>query len=59
MLNRRKAVTRLLCRPCGEALAKGGKYTKVLRTSLGADVKITCEGCGRRRYGYAYECEGR
>jgi len=59
VLKRTKAETRLLCRPCGEALKKSGKFAKVTRVSLGADVKITCEACGRRRYGYAFECEGR
>lgn len=42
----------LLCRPCAETL-KAKK--KLIRHSLGKDAKITCESCGRRRYGAKYE----
>lgn len=43
----------LLCRPCAEELKRQGR--KLLSRSLGRDTKITCEKCGRRRYGAAYE----
>lgn len=41
-----------LCRPCAEEMKKKG--FKLDRKSLGTDAKITCERCGRRRYGSEY-----
>lgn len=43
---------KILCRPCGEAQGK-----KAVRIPMGRDIKVTCECCGRRRYGYKYELE--
>lgn len=43
---------KLLCRPCAEELKKQG--LKLVSKPLGTDVKITCEKCGRRRYGKEY-----
>ena len=40
-----------LCRPCAEALKK----TKtVVFAAGGVNNKITCDFCGRRRYGATY-----
>lgn len=44
---------KLLCRPCAEELKKQGQ--KLVGHALGVDVKITCDRCGRRRYGKEYE----
>lgn len=41
-----------LCRPCAEELKRSGQ--KLAGKSLGANVKITCERCKRRRYGQEY-----
>lgn len=41
-----------LCRPCMEAKKKTHKLSRV---AGGKDNKITCAGCGRRRFGYTYE----
>lgn len=42
-----------LCRPCAEEPKRQGK--KLTGKALGVDAKITCDKCGRRRYGQAYE----
>lgn len=43
-----------LCVPCAEKMREG--YT--LRTvKIGVNQKVTCAGCGRRRYGAHYEVE--
>lgn len=44
-------ITQKLCRPCAEAI-KAKQGDKVSLMSLGVDIKITCEVCGRRRYGW-------
>lgn len=46
---------RLLCKPCAVALEGRGKTVK---PAGGRSEKITCEECGRRRYGIAYEVTG-
>ena len=54
VLRRKKAVGEMkLCRPCAEELKRQGK--KLTGKALGVDAKITCDKCGRRRYGQAYE----
>ena len=40
-----------LCTPCAESLRAGYKLTLVQHK---ANCKITCENCGRRRYGNTY-----
>ena len=43
-----------LCTPCAEKM----KHDYELRTvRAGANQKVTCAGCGRRRYGAHYEVE--
>lgn len=44
-----------LCRPCAEAIRRQG--VKLTCTSLGVNVKITCERCGYRKYGQKYSEE--
>lgn len=44
--------TLALCRPCAEAL---GREWSLRRLSGGRDNKVTCDRCGRRRYGVTYE----
>lgn len=48
---------KLLCKPCAERLKKlsDRKKKEIKQVSLGANVKITCECCGRRRFGYKYK----
>ena len=41
----------VLCVPCAEGLRAAGGSVKAL---TGKSMKITCEGCGRRRFGLAY-----
>lgn len=48
--------TVLLCRPCREMVA--GAYT-LTTVRAGADMKITCDCCHKRRYGAEYKVEGR
>lgn len=43
---------KLLCVPCANGLRAEGKSLKMLP---GKTVKITCECCGRRRFGIAYD----
>ena len=45
-----------LCRPCAAALEEGGKTVKPVG---GRSEKITCDRCGFRRYGIAYDVTGR
>jgi len=45
-----------LCKPCAMELASRGKVLKPLEFRA---EKITCEACGRRRYGVRYEVTGR
>lgn len=47
---------RNLCRPCAAELERRGK--PVLSAGEGSR-KITCDLCGRRRYGTAYDVDGR
>lgn len=42
-----------LCVPCAEKLKAAG-YT-VKEKARGANQKVECAGCGRRRFGAAYE----
>lgn len=41
-----------LCTPCAAGLRVAGNKLKKLP---GKSVKITCGGCGRRRFGVEYE----
>ena len=41
-----------LCKPCMEKMRGEGKKLTVLRA--GANQKVTCARCGRRRYGALY-----
>lgn len=41
-----------LCTPCAMALTE---KRSVKLISRGSDQKVTCEQCGRRRYGGTYE----
>lgn len=41
-----------LCRPCAELMREGYELKK---TKGGVNNKITCAGCGKRRYGSTYE----
>lgn len=43
---------KLLCVPCANGLRAEGKTVKMMP---GKTAKITCEGCGRRRFGVAYD----
>ena len=45
-------VKMLLCVPCANGLRAEGKSLKML---TGKSMKITCEACGRRRFGVAYD----
>lgn len=49
--------TRLLCLPCEAQLDKDlrGADLMLRKVAGGKDNKITCEKCGKRRYGAAYE----
>lgn len=47
---------KLLCKPCAAALEANGKTVKPIG---GRSEKITCDVCGRRRYGTAYDVTGR
>ena len=42
-----------LCVPCAEKLKGAGYTLRVCRH--GANQKVDCRGCGRRRYGSVYE----
>lgn len=42
----------VLCVPCAAGLRAEGKVVKAL---TGKSMKISCEGCGRRRFGLAYD----
>lgn len=42
----------MLCVPCAEGLKAVGGSVKML---IGKSMKVTCEGCGRRRFGMAYD----
>jgi len=42
-----------LCRPCAEGFGSIGK----IKALTGKAVKITCDACGRRRFGLRYEVE--
>ena len=42
----------LLCKPCALGMSADNKK---LKQESGRCEKITCEKCGRRRYGVAYE----
>ena len=43
-----------LCVPCAEKMREG----YVLRAvKIGVNQKVTCVGCGRRRYGAVYQVE--
>lgn len=42
----------MLCRPCADKLSVNATVRAVRR---GVDMKITCQMCGRRRYGAEYE----
>lgn len=44
-------MNKTLCKPCAIKLAE----THTMKERPARDVKITCEACGRRRYGCAYE----
>ena len=44
-----------LCKPCAIELAKNGQ---TMKPAGGRCEKITCELCGRRRFGVAYEVTG-
>ena len=43
-----------LCVPCAELLKEG--YT-VKKLKSGVNKKVTCENCGRRRFGAVYAVE--
>lgn len=45
-----------LCVPCAEKL-KEGYDVKKIRSGVGQ--KVTCAGCGKRRYGGVYEVKGK
>lgn len=47
---------KILCRPCAAELEQRGKTVKSVG---GRSEKITCDACGRRRYGTEYEVTGR
>ena len=44
----------VLCVPCAEEMKAAGGSVKVL---IGKSMKVTCEGCGRRRFGLAYDVQ--
>lgn len=44
----------VLCVPCAEGLRAAGAS---LKTLTGKSQKITCEECGRRRFGLAYDVQ--
>lgn len=43
---------KVMCVPCANGLRAEGKMVKMLP---GKTAKITCEGCGRRRFGVEYD----
>ncbi len=43
-----------LCVPCAEKMREGYSLRTV---QAGANQKVTCCGCGRRRYGAVYQVE--
>ena len=43
----------ILCRPCMEYLKRKGHELRLVKAE--ANRKITCEKCGRRRFGSEYE----
>lgn len=45
-----------LCKPCAADLQERGKTVK---SAGGRSEKITCDECGRRRFGITYEVTGR
>lgn len=47
-----KSLRKDLCVPCAAKLSIGYAVRKV---AGGADQKVTCAECGRRRYGGTYE----
>ena len=48
--------TMMLCRPCADKLSVNATVRAVRR---GVDMKITCQMCGRRRFGAEYEVGGK
>lgn len=47
-------MTRQFCLPCFLKLKKAGKHN-IQRVGGGANMKVTCWRCKRRRYGAEYE----
>ena len=45
-----------LCKPCAMALTASGKSVVL---TFGRSEKITCDECGKRRFGCTYEVTGR
>ena len=45
-----------LCKPCALGIGATGKRVEVAEGLRG---KLTCDGCGRRRFGRTYEVTGR
>lgn len=44
-----------LCKPCAERMRSLSSVHRIEEISkIGRNRKITCEQCGRRRYGYVY-----
>jgi hypothetical protein len=44
-----------LCKPCAERMRGLSSVRRIEELSkIGRNQKITCEQCGRRRYGYVY-----
>lgn len=47
-----RPIKRTLCGTCADLLRRGYYLKKI---AGGIDNKITCDNCGKRRYGYTYE----
>lgn len=47
-----RQMKRTLCGTCAELLRRGYDLKKI---AGGVDNKITCDNCGKRRYGATYE----